>query len=242
MKTECVYRHRPSQEPLITDAAGKSFRGRREVVLQIDCKQRVSRIIRRVRVVRLARAGTGGDRLRLDCVIFLSPRISCKENKSCHQDYRLFRTLSRPVRPYFSGDTRADSFAMESRVASACVRMRASVLHNWSLRFSNSSDSQQVTLLGRCREPVLERGVRQCDQSLCSLRKGEPLQICNAVFGTRGPRDPSTEAFPHKESEFRACSSELGLHRAFSDSENIRGFANGEAVQFAQLKCSSQRR
>src|ERR1700683_4838926 len=72
---------------------------------------------------------------------------------------------------------------MESRVASACVRMRASVLHNWSLRFSNSSDSQQVILLGRCREPVLERGVRQCDQSLCSLRGGEPLQICNAVFG-----------------------------------------------------------
>src|SRR4029077_4823464 len=52
-----------------------------------------------------------------------------------------------------------------------------------SLRCSNSSDSQQVILLGRCREPVPERGVRQCDQSLCSLRRGEPLQIGNAVFG-----------------------------------------------------------
>ena len=55
-------------------------------------------------------------------------------------------------------------------------------------------------------------------------------------------QNPSTEALPHKESGFRACSGELGLHRAFSDSENIRGFANGEAVQFAQLKCSPQRR
>src|ERR1700677_94159 len=62
------------------------------------------------------------------------------------------------------------------------------------------------------------------------------------LLGYPGQRNPSTEALPHKESEFRACSGELGLDRAFSDSENIRGFASGEAVQFAQLKCSPQRR
>jgi hypothetical protein len=97
-------------------------------------------------------------------------------------------------------------------------------------------------LLGRGRKPVSEIRVRQSDQSLSSLRRGEPLQICNAVLGNRGPRDRSTKPFPHKESESRTRSGELGLHSAFSHSENICGFANGEAVQFAQLKCSPQRR
>src|SRR5580658_8984093 len=38
-------------------------------------------------------------------------------------------------------------------------------------------------LLGRGSKPVSEIRMRQSDQSLCSLRRGEPLQICNAVFG-----------------------------------------------------------
>src|ERR1700689_4133703 len=38
-------------------------------------------------------------------------------------------------------------------------------------------------LLGRGSKPVSEIRVRQSDQSLCSLRRGEPLQISNAVFG-----------------------------------------------------------
>jgi hypothetical protein len=80
-------------------------------------------------------------------------------------------------------------------------------------------------------------------QILQTHTAGDSSNSSGCIFlGTRGPRDPSSEAFPHKESEFRACSGELGLHRAFSDSENIRGFANGEAFQFAQLKCSPQRR
>src|SRR5580658_5886090 len=79
---------------------------------------------------------------------------------------------------------------------------------------------------------------------LCNLCTAitPPQTLPAASSRIPGQRNPSTEALPHKESEFRACSRELGLHRAFSDSENIRGFANGEAVQFAQLKCSPQRR
>src|ERR1700733_7711004 len=52
-----------------------------------------------------------------------------------------------------------------------------------SLHSPSCSDSQKMHLLGRGRKPVSEIRVRQSDQSLCSLCRGEPLQICNAVFG-----------------------------------------------------------
>jgi hypothetical protein len=56
MNTEFVYRHRYSQQPLITNSSGISFGRRHEVILQIDREHGINRVIRRVRVICCSRA------------------------------------------------------------------------------------------------------------------------------------------------------------------------------------------
>src|SRR5277367_2979659 len=51
MKTEFIYRHRYSQQPLITNSSGISFRRGHEVILQIDRELGINRVIRLVSVI-----------------------------------------------------------------------------------------------------------------------------------------------------------------------------------------------